>query len=93
VELSLTERGGRSSNYNIVSIIVSSIRIEPTFRVKGLCSPQSVGIGDEEPVEATVGALNKVIELDEVLEPGVEREEPLFKVVNVRVDEGVFDEV
>jgi hypothetical protein len=93
VELSLTERGGRSSNYNIVRIIVSNIRIEPTFRVKGPCSPQSVGIGDEELVEATVGVLNKVIVLDEVLVPGVEREGLLFKIVNVRIDEGMFDEV
>lgn len=61
--------------------------------MKGPCSPQSVGIGDEELVEATVGALNKVIELDETLEPGVEREELLLKVVNLRIDEGVFDEV
>jgi hypothetical protein len=60
--------------------------------VKGPCSPQSVGIGDEELVEATVGALNKAIELDEVLEPGAERGELLLKVVNVRIDEGVFDE-
>lgn len=84
--MSLTERGGRSSNCNIVSIIVRNIRIELTFRVKGPCSPHSVGVGDGELMEEAVVALNEDIELDEVLKPRIEREALIVKVVNVRID-------
>lgn len=75
-----------------ISINVFDNRIALTFKVKAPCSPQTVGVADEEVMDEAVVALSAVTELEERLELEGETEALLIKVVNVRIDEvGVND--